>query len=247
MVVFEVSESSTGTGEDAWLAAISRRDLAAVRIEPTWREALVVSAHPDDDVLAVGDLLRGLQSAGMALRSIVVTDGERSAPASVFGSAETLGRLRRAELRRAYLDLGIDPAVGWLGLPDGAVAGHEAEVARHLSERVGPDTLLLAPWRRDGHPDHDAAGRAAFAAATATGAVLWEFPVWAWHWAEPEGGSFPWWRARAWVCGDIVAKERAIDRFETQVRPVEKSDTGGAVLPASVLRRFHRPFEVVFT
>jgi LmbE family N-acetylglucosaminyl deacetylase len=48
-----------------------------------------------------------------------------------------------------------------------------------------------APWRHDGHPDHDAAGRAATIASAAAGAPLLQYLVWAWHWADPEGDDPP--------------------------------------------------------
>ncbi len=50
----------------------------------------------------------------------------------------------------------------------------------------GRHTLLVAPWRHDGHPDHEAAGRAAAAAARRTGARLLEYPLWLWHHTAPD-------------------------------------------------------------
>ena len=46
-----------------------------------------------------------------------------------------------------------------------------------LTEQVGDGrgVLLLAPWRHDGHPAHEAAGRAAAAAAARTGVRLLEY------------------------------------------------------------------------
>ena len=79
-----------------------------------------------------------------------------------------------------------------LGVPDGAVAEAEASCVDRLTEQVGDGrgVLLVAPWRHDGHPDHEAAGRAAAAVAVRTGARLLEYPVWFWHWAEP--AHAPW-------------------------------------------------------
>jgi len=247
MATFRVAEDSRGTSEDEWLGAFGRRDVPLLRLERTWQEAVVVSAHPDDDVLGVGDLLRALRTDGLSIHSIVATDGERSAPESAFGSPDVLGALRRAELRRAYERLGIVPSVNWLAIPDGEVARHEAEVTSRLHDVIAADTLVLVPWRLDGHPDHDAVGRAAAAAVAQARATLWEFPVWAWHWADPEADDFPWSRALRWSCGDVIAKREAIDCFDTQVRPVEASVGEEPVLPVNVLERFHRPFEVVFT
>ena len=79
------------------------------------------------------------------------------------------------------------------GFGDGAVAEHEDAVVRLLVELVGDGrrTLLVAPWRHDGHPDHEAAGRATAAAAARTGGALLEYPVWFWHWAAPENAPWP--------------------------------------------------------
>ncbi len=246
MAAFRVAEDSTGTNEARWLDAIDRRELAPPDLAP-WRAAVVVSAHPDDDVLAVGDLLRGISDMGVPIRSMVVTDGERSAPESAFGSSGHLGRLRRDELRRAYEHLGIVPSITWLAIPDGHVARYEAGVGRHLQNVVAAEMIVLVPWRLDGHPDHDAVGRAAAHAAARVGATLWEFPIWTWHWADPETEGLPWSRARRWQCRDLVAKRQAIDCFATQIRPLAGSGETGPVLPAKVLERFDRPFEVVFT
>jgi hypothetical protein len=62
---------------------------------------------------------------------------------------------------------------------------------------VVPGDLCLATWRGDGHPDHEAVGRAAARAARFVGATLWEFPVWAWHWARPGAIEVPWHRSMA--------------------------------------------------
>jgi LmbE family N-acetylglucosaminyl deacetylase len=248
VVDFLVAEDSPGTSEAAWRRAFAGRDIPVLQLEQTWSAAVVVSAHPDDDVLAIGDLLRALHAGGTPLHAVVATDGERSAPETAFGSAEALGRHRRDELRGAYQHLGIAPSLTWLAIPDGDVARYESDVVRHLRQIVTPETLVLAPWHCDGHPDHDAIGRAAVDVATSAGATLWEFPVWAWHWAEPEGDAFPWWRVRQWPRNDLERKRDAIDCFSTQVRPVgDATPPAGPVLPAAVLDRFHRSFEVVFT
>jgi len=81
-----------------------------------------------------------------------------------------------------------DIAVEVVSFTDGA--GPAATWVDRLTEHIGDGrgVLLVAPWRHDGHPDHpdhEAAGRAAAAVATRTGARLLEYPLWFWHWAEP--------------------------------------------------------------
>ena len=219
-----------------------------LELEQTSNAAVVVSAHPDDDVLAIGDLLRALDTGGTPLHAVVATDGERSAPETAFGSAEALGRLRRDELRRAYQNLGIAPSLTWLAIPDGDVTRHESDVARHLRQIVTPETLdprSLAP-RRPSRPRRRRPGcrrrcnprRGNALGVPGLGMAL--------------GGArrrrlslVP--RPAMAVCRfrEEAARHRC---FATQVRPVgEASSPTGPVLPAAVLDRFHRSFEVVFT
>ncbi len=250
MAAFLVAEDSPGTSEFRWLDAFGRRMLPSLRL-PTSGRVVVVSAHPDDDVLAVGSLLAALHGTGLPINSVVATNGEGShvrSPPLRHGSRRhgSLGHTRRHELQEAYEQLGIEPSVTWLGVPDGEVSVHEEWLSHCLLQMLSSDTVLLAPWRFDGHPDHDAVGRAAARAAFHSGAELWEFPVWVWHWAEPSDGAFPWDRAHSWPCGDVIRKGLAIECFETQIRD-DDSRVGGPVLPAAVLDRFRRPFEVVFT
>lgn len=113
--------------------------------------------------------------------------------------------------REAYRALGIgDPADSGaiaavrrhrLGLPDGAVATHEADVVAAISEIVGfvadPAGLcVLAPWSSDGDPDHEAAGRAAEVVCAAYRVRLVRWLDQAWSWAGPESAEVPWRRAR---------------------------------------------------
>ncbi|HEX8933703.1 MAG TPA: hypothetical protein VF788_05850 [Pseudonocardiaceae bacterium] len=58
------------------------------------------------------------------------------------------------------------------------------------------NSWCLATWARDGHPDHEAAGRSAASATGHTGAQRLSFPVWAWHWAQPADPRVPWTAAR---------------------------------------------------
>jgi LmbE family N-acetylglucosaminyl deacetylase len=109
---------------------------------------------------------------------------------------------------------------------------------------LGPGRQCLATWRGDGHPDHEAVGRAAAAACARTGAVLWEYPIWMWHWTRPADPRVPWRSAhripldRSAVC----AKAHAIAAFTSQITDID----GVTILPPEILARFDRPFEVLF-
>jgi len=108
-----------------------------------------------------------------------------------------------------------------------------------------PRDVVLATWRLDGHPDHEAAGRAAVAAAAARGARCWELPVWSWHWATPGDARVPWQRMRRLMLdADARArKSHAIAAHASQLMatPAERR---APVLPDWALARLLRPFEM---
>lgn len=212
---------------------------AAPAAEAVPGRVVVLSAHPDDDVIALGRWLAGLRD----VRFVVATDGAASHPGSTAIDPQTLARLRPQEHAAALAELGhVDADVCHLGLPDGRLADHEDVVVAALTDLVGADTLLVAPYRHDGHLDHEAAGRAA-ATATAHGGRLWEYPVWTWVWSTPSAHDATRLR-RIEPAVDAVTKARALARYRTQVAPVGNAEP---VVTADLLRHaLHAP-EVVLT
>lgn len=209
---------------------------------------LVVAPHPDDAVLGVGGLLQQLNRAGWVVEMVAVTDGEASHPRSTRITRDDLVA-RRSQERNVALDrLGVRPVrVSRLGLPDGCVSQREEQLVQALGERLDTVSLCLVPWRRDGHPDHDAVGRAGAAACAGGATLLVEYLVWAWHWATPRSGDIPWASARRVDLSraELARKRWATRAFATQVTAVGPDAGDAAPLPAAVLARFRRPFEVV--
>ena len=123
------------------------------------------------------------------------------------------------------------------------MALREDALLARLAELIGRDDVLLAPWAGDGHPDHEACGRAARSVAE----TVLEYPVWAWHWAVPDDTRVPWERARR-VDLDADAQDRkaaAVRCFGSQVDPIGPDPADGPVLPPRVLAHFRRSHEVV--
>ncbi len=180
-------------------------------------EIVVVAAHPDDETLGFGAALATLAHSGVRVQVVVASDGGASHQ-DRFWIVVHLERTRRAELHDAVRVLGV-PAPICLGMPDGDL-GEPRRSAGGPSHRDarGParHTWIAATWRGDGHPDHEAVGRAAAVAAQRSGAVLLEYPIWMWHWATPGDTAVPWDRLRA------LPRSRACHRPE---------DGGRAVLP----------------
>ncbi len=242
-----VGADALGTPEAAWLAC--PRLAACAAWDPGAPGRVVVLApHPDDEVLGVGGTLRRLARAGAAITLVAITDGEASHPRSPTTSPAQLARLRAAERERALAALDIAALdVIRLGIRDGGVAA--SDLAARLAPIVRGAELCLAPWERDGHPDHDATGRAAIAACASAGVRLLRYPVWAWHWASPASDDLPWPRARriALDADTIAAKRAAIAAYRSQHAPLSAAAGDEPILPAAVLARFERPFEVVLT
>jgi LmbE family N-acetylglucosaminyl deacetylase len=203
---------------------------------------LVVAPHPDEEVLGVGGLLAILGAADV----FAVTDGEASHPGSAVYTAENMADLRREETDAALDRLGLDPVlVHRLGQPDGGI--DETALAEALGLLLWPGRWCLATWRGDGHPDHEAVGRAAAVACARAGARLMEYPVWMWHWASPGDPRVPWERARRidLTQGVRERKKAAIAELRSQTEPLGPEPGDAPVLPPAVLARFERPFETV--
>lgn len=159
---------------------------AASVIGPTWidgdppvRDRVVVLApHPDDEVLGTGGLLRWLAGRGIPTTVVAVTDGEASHARSELITPATLRRVRAEEREAALAALGVEPSLVRLGLPDGAVTAHRAALTEAIGGLVDAGTTVVAPWRVDGHPDHEAVGHAAAIAVEHRGSALWEVSIW---------------------------------------------------------------------
>ena len=231
-----------GTAEDTWRDWAVVAGWPALPLDPA-TPPLVVAPHPDDEVLGAGGLLAMLDDAEV----VVVTAGEASHPGSTVHTQARLAAIRREETTEALRRLGLpETAVRHLGQPDGGV--DEDALTEHLTARLTPGRWCLATWRGDGHPDHEAVGRAAASACAATGAILLEYPIWTWHWAEPDDDRVPWDRARRIDLPAPVraAKAHAVAAFRSQITALGPEPGDAPVLPAHVLARFARPIEVIF-
>lgn len=206
---------------------------------------VVVAAHPDDESLGAGGLIAQAHDAGCAVYVVLLTAGEASHPDSPSLSRRELSGRRLAEAEAALAVLAPGAPLVFLGATDGEVGKIEAEVTTSLVELVGDGrrTLLVAPWIHDGHPDHEAAGRAASAAARRTGAVLAQYPIWMWHHLSPDAA--PWQQMRRIdLDGDLVErKRRAIQAHASQVRPLSDRVGDEVLLSADLLAHFTSPVE----
>lgn len=207
----------------------------------------VIAPHPDDETLGLGATLAMLCAAGVDVQLISVTDGGACYSGLDARCRAELEAVRWGEVCRAAKVLGAAEPVR-LQMPDGELACHE----RQLTERIAAllagcpkGSWCAATWHGDGHPDHEAVGRAAAAAAVHSGAVFVEYPVWMWHWATPGDAAVPWSRVRRVTVTDAArsTKMLAAQYFLSQTQPTRHGDP---VLPTVVVDRLLAVGEVVF-
>jgi LmbE family N-acetylglucosaminyl deacetylase len=236
-----------GTSEDVWSSWGELVMLPALSLDGC-SSALVVAPHPDDEVLGAGGVLFELRQRGTAISVLALTDGEASHPHAPVAPA-TLAVRRAAESEVAMRELLDGCPIDRLGLPDGQLAAYAPVVEQAVEDRLAPGVWCFAPLRQDGHPDHEAAARATARACEQRGARLIEYPIWMWHWSAPGDPRIPWGRARRARLTDAARtrKARAIAAFTSQIAPISSAAGGEAILPPSVLERFQRPSEVLFT
>ncbi|QDD88097.1 acetylglucosaminylphosphatidylinositol deacetylase [Pseudomonas oryzihabitans] len=224
-------------------------EIEAAQLVPPGHRAVIVAPHPDDEILGCGGLLYLLNELGRRLALVAVTDGDGSHPQSSLWPASRLRNTRPLETREALRRLHLERAtVTRLAIPDGQVSVQEEALQRRLLEVLMPQDIVFVTWRLDGHPDHEATGRAAVEACRLRGTRCIEVPIWNWHWATPGDPRVPWERARRLnLEQDVLAlKKQAVNAFGSQLS--EDPSTGqGPILPPAVVARLTRAWEVYLT
>ncbi len=230
-VVFDHRDA--GTPEAAW----SHAGAAAVPLELP-EHLIVFAAHPDDETLGAGGLMARASAAGAVVSVVVATDGEAARPADAGDGVH--GGTRRGELVEALRHVAPRARIRFLGLPDGGLREHVGELSAAIAEELADidvtTTLLATTWWGDGHRDHRVLGEAVRAGAR--GAAVVGYPVWYWHWGDPEAPDPGPWREVALDDDARAAKTAAIAAFVSQSTGPEP------ILHAGMLAHFDRPVEL---
>ena len=217
--------------EETWIRTLQNIPLW----RPTAKSLVVVAPHPDDETLGAGGLIADRRAAGIRVTAVCVTNGEAS-----YQDSPKLAEIRIVEQQLALETLGVAPRdIVRLNLPDSDVSSYERDLVARLSQLVQPDTLVLAPWVRDWHPDHEACGRAAQQVCLSSGAELVYYLFWTWHQGSPD-----------WLAGEAVrrfqlsneqlaSKEKALQHHRSQLYRQD----GLPILPTHLLAPAKRAFE----
>ena len=119
---------------------------------------MVVVAHPDDEAIGAGAVLRGIPDSTV----VHVTDGaprdEEYAHRKGFPNREAYAEARRDEVVAALWIIGMPPErIRGLGFVDGEAAFHLVELTHRIVDLISelkPDVVLTHPYE-GGHSDHD--------------------------------------------------------------------------------------------
>ncbi len=242
-----------GTDEDGWLGCALLAEAIALPAPESDLPLLVLAAHPDDETLGAGGVIAAAAAAGRPIVVVVASDGEASHPNSPTYTPEELAGIRRHEVTAALRVLAPRARLCFLGLPDGRLDEHVAELEQALRGRQARG-WLVAPWQGDRHPDHAACATAARRVAASCPEVrLYEYPIWAWHWGTPTDGAAAWapdgpprsrlrrfdldGRARS-------AKSEAMNCHRSQTQPLSQLPGDEPIVPPNMMAHFDRPFEV---
>ncbi len=156
---FEAHYKQAIAKRDRWLQAhLSQKPVLFdfTEISASAKSALVLSPHPDDELIGCGGSVLKLKAAGTAVTILQLTNGcdtlaLKAAPKEVRNTI----RLKEAETVAQGLGAGL---VTW-GLPDQTLLAAEQENVermRDLLEQQQPQ-IIFVPFINDVHPDHIAA------------------------------------------------------------------------------------------
>ena len=159
---------------------LDQKDITATRV-------LVVAPHQDDESLGCGGLLAILAAHGRTIHTLFVTDGGASHLGSKLWTRSRLAARREAEAAEALSRLGLghhprsfmrlrDADMPPLKSPEWTAA---VDSVRQLIDTFRPELMIL-PWRRDPHRDHQDSWRLAMAAMALAGPAIptLEYAIW---------------------------------------------------------------------
>jgi LmbE family N-acetylglucosaminyl deacetylase len=239
-----------GTAESEWEACPLIAHLPATDIEailPVGRRMVVVSPHPDDEILGAGGLLAKASALGREIFLVAVTGGEASHRDSLLWPTECLRIVRASERLAGLRALGLAlPRICHLNIPDGSVNKARHLLRAALEALLRPHDVVFATWQFDGHPDHDTVGRVTNEVCARADISHYQLPVWMWHWAIPGDHRVPWDRLSviALSAPIVEMKRRALSAHASQLSN-DPSTGKEAIIPSTMRERLNRRWEAV--
>ncbi len=196
---------SIGTCSDPWQPADRANTI------------LVISPHPDDDVIGMGGTMRVLAGEGKKVFSVYVTDGSSGA-----GTNKHTGSVRRREALAALKTVRAHGAFFLNHASRELAGGAAASVARQLRKIIAllkpVEIYMPSPFER--HPTHRRVTRIALQALknTAHAPRIWGYSVWGGVYGLPGTRVVD-------ISQTVRAKKRAIRQHASQTR-IKPYDAG---------------------
>ncbi len=210
---------------------------------------LVVAPHPDDESLGCGGTIALLRQAGLPVHVIFVSDGSMSHPASIKYGMEKRVQLRETEAIHALQVLGVDKScIHFMRLKDSEVPGSQQngflDAVTVFSQKLQAlhPAIILAPWRRDPHKDHQATAQIVQAALSGypTPVRVLEYFIWLWERSQledlPKKDEAVLWQVN--INPVAALKQQAIMAHVSQVTNLIDDDPEGFILLPEVLAHF---------
>ncbi|MEN5088621.1 PIG-L family deacetylase [Sphingobacterium faecium] len=215
---------------------------------------LVVAPHADDESLGCGGVISLLRKYGQIVYILLLSDGTLSHPNSKAYPPEKLRDLREKELLAAAEIMRVPPEnIIFCRYPDRNVPAKHTEgfdgavknIAKML-EIINPQSIFV-PWRRDPHPDHQAAFQI-IQATKISETKIYEYPIWLEELGvagdEPtQAESTPF---RLNISQVLHQKQEAIAQHRSQITDLISDDPEGFRLSQNMLSRFDIPYETFF-
>lgn len=237
-----------------WRLLDARLGAAGAAMSASPRPALVFAPHQDDESFGCGGLIALKRELGAAVEVVFLTDGGLSYGADRLPPGVQVAR-RRQEALDALDVLGVARAsVRFLDRPDGTLGdleGRERDVLLGelvaIVDAVAPQEVYVT-YRRDGHPDHEAAAALVRAAIGRSGRQpeVFEYPVWSrydprvFDFGSPDFASL----RRLPIGSARDRKRRAIACHRSQFEPIPPDVRGG--LPEGFVARLATGTEYYF-
>lgn len=235
------------TDEAAWQkAGLSQLPVLDGSVLDSAQSLIVVGAHPDDEALGCAAVIARAAQLGLDTQVVSYTHGEGSHPRSPTHSREQLAQRREAEFHTAMRLLNPRAAIECRDLPDGQLTHHQETLTQHLTglmQSAPRPAILAAPFHRDGHTDHDTLGQLARRVAKNLGVTLVEYPIWYWHWADPENTTWDHWYR---LPDPPELDRRALyGAYPSQVQPLSDAPGDEPIVGSEFLAHFHRGYDTL--
>lgn len=115
------------------------------------RRVLVISPHPDDDVIGCGGTIYKYHLNGAEVTSVYMTDGRKGKPGC---DEDEVVSIRRGEVKKASAIVGIGSLI-FLDNRDSELSSNPKTIEElsKIIKELKPEAVFL-PFLLDNHPDH---------------------------------------------------------------------------------------------